>query len=58
MTYLDPEQSRHGANRGQVVLRILAALAVIAFGWFALTVGNDDGTGRAAIVQEPAVRTF
>ena len=56
MTYLDPEQSRHSPNPRQIVLRILAALAVMAFGWFAFTVGNEDGTGRPDIVQEPVSR--
>ncbi|WMT85952.1 hypothetical protein NO932_13595 [Pelagibacterium sp. 26DY04] len=58
MTYLDPDQSRHGPSARQIVLRILAALAVLAFGWFAFTLGNDDGTGRADIVQEPVARTL
>lgn len=58
MTYLDPEQSRHGPTPRQIVLRVLAALAIVAFGWFAFTVGNNDGTGRADIVQEPVARTL
>lgn len=56
MTYLDPEQSRHGPTPRQIVLRILAALALVAFGWFAFTVGDNDGTGRPEIVQEPVAR--
>lgn len=53
MTYLDPDRMHHGPNAGRIVLRILIVLAVVAFGWFALTVGNQDGTGRPEIVQEP-----
>lgn len=52
MTYLDPEQSRL-PNRGPLLLKVLAVLAVIAFGWFAFTVGDQDGTGRPEIVAEP-----
>ncbi|WP_417582974.1 hypothetical protein [Pelagibacterium sp.] len=56
MTYLDPEQTRHGGV-GHVVLRVLAIIVVIAFGWFALTVGSQDSTGRPEIVPEPMVNT-
>lgn len=57
MTYLDPDRTRHILTAGQIVMRILVALAVVAFGWFAFTVGSQDGTGRPEIVQEPAVDT-
>lgn len=58
MTYLDSEHSRRSSGLGQTLLRILAIVAVLAFGWFAFTIGNTDGTGRADIVQEPMARTF
>lgn len=58
MTYLDPDRTRHGPTAGQIAIRVLVALAVLAFGWFAFTVGDQDGTGRPEIVQEPAVSTL
>jgi hypothetical protein len=56
MTYLDQDQTRH-AGVGSLVLRIAAILAILAFGWFALTVGSEDSTGRPEIVPEPMVST-
>ncbi|WP_421951376.1 hypothetical protein [Pelagibacterium sp.] len=56
MTYLDPDQTRH-AGVGNIALRVAAILAVLAFGWFALTVGSEDSTGRPEIVPEPTVST-
>jgi hypothetical protein len=53
MTYLDPDQAHHG-NVVSIVLRVVAVIAVLAFGWFALTVGSENFTGRPEIVQEPA----
>ena len=53
MTYLDPDHTRP-AGIGYIVLRIAAVVAVLAFGWFALTVGSENFTGRLQIVQEPA----
>ena len=56
MTYLEPEQTRH-TGAGSIVLRVAAIVAVLAFGWFALTVGSEDSTGRPEIVPEPTVST-
>lgn len=53
MTYLDPDHTRP-ASLGYIALRIAAVVAVLAFGWFALTVGSDNFTGRPEIVQEPS----
>lgn len=53
MTYLDPEQSRTVSNRGPLLLKVLAIAAIVAFGWFAFTLGDKDGTGRPNIVAEP-----
>ncbi|AEQ52108.1 hypothetical protein [Pelagibacterium halotolerans] len=54
MTYLDPDHTRP-ANAGYIALRVAAVIAVLAFGWFALTVGSENFTGRPEIVQEPAI---
>lgn len=56
MTYLDPDQTRH-AGFGHIVLRVVAILTVLAFAWFALTVGSENSTGRPEIVPEPTVST-
>lgn len=53
ITYLDPQQMRQTNNWGQWAIKIAAAAAVIAIGWFALTAGNEDGTVRPEIVPEP-----
>ena len=56
MTYLDPDQARTTPNWGHWTLKTLAVLAVLAFGWFAFTVGTED-SGRPQIVAEPTVQT-
>jgi|TARA_A100001391_G_scaffold139005_3_gene97288 hypothetical protein len=56
MPYLEPDQTRH-AGAGSIVLRVAAIVIVLAFGWFALTVGSEDSTGRPEIVPEPTVST-
>jgi hypothetical protein len=52
MTYLDPSHPHSRNATALLVLRIAFVLGLLAFGWFALTVGTQpDGT--PTIVQEP-----
>lgn len=44
MTYLDPDDIHRGPTTGQIVLRVLVVLALVAFGWFALTIGDQDSS--------------
>ncbi len=53
MTYLDPDQARDTFNWKQWGLRLLVLAAVLALGWFALTLGTENGSVRPEIVQEP-----
>lgn len=59
MTYLDPA-ARVSKTSGQTALawtiRALAIAAILAIGWFGLTVGLDD-QGRTEVVAEPVVTT-
>ena len=57
MTHLDPIHARQREGVGSWMLRLIALLAVVIFGWFALTVGTE-ADGRPQIVQEPMTRSF
>ncbi|WP_196257858.1 hypothetical protein [Pelagibacterium limicola] len=52
MTYLDPSHPRSRNDATRWIVRILATAGILAFGWFALTVGTGP-TGSPTIVQEP-----
>lgn len=57
MTYLDPNHADARIALGRWSLRALLIAGVLAFGWFAWTVGGD-ANGRPDIVQEPVARSF
>lgn len=52
MTYLDPSHPNTRHTTAQLVLRIAFVVALIAFGWFAFTVGTDSNDAPV-IVSEP-----
>lgn len=52
MTYLDPSHPHVRNEPTRWIVRIIATIAIIAFGWFAFTVGTEPG-GNPTIVQEP-----
>ncbi|GGA45681.1 hypothetical protein [Pelagibacterium lentulum] len=52
MTYLDPNHTRTQSDLGRWIVRALIVAALLAFGWFALTVGLQRD-GNTEIVSEP-----
>ncbi len=52
MTYLDPSHPHARADATRWIVRIVLTLGIVAFGWFALTVGTEPN-GNPTIVQEP-----
>lgn len=52
MTYLDPSHPRARNEATRWIVRIVATIAIIGFGWFALTVGTEP-TGAPTFVSEP-----
>lgn len=57
MAYLDSQEVRTRSNLSDWILRIFVIALVLAFGWFALTIGADNN-GSTQIVQEPITRSF
>ncbi len=57
MTYLDPTHSTTRSQPGKWVLRVIGTVAILAFGWFAFTVGTQPN-GSPTVVQEPQTRSF
>ncbi|WP_157970193.1 hypothetical protein [Pelagibacterium sediminicola] len=55
MTYLDPSHPHTRNDTIRWIVRIAFVVGLIAFGWFALTVGTDPN-GAPIIVPEPAAR--
>lgn len=55
MTYLDPSHPHARNDAIRWIVRIAFVVGLIAFGWFALTVGTDPN-GAPIIVPEPAAR--
>lgn len=52
MTYLDPNHARTRSDFGRWIIRALVVAALLAFGWFALTIGLQSD-GNTEIVPEP-----
>lgn len=57
MVYLDTRPTRQRADPVRRVIKLVLILAILAFGWFALTVGTDRH-GRTEIVEEPVARSL
>lgn len=53
MTYLDPSHPHARNEATRWIVRIIATIAIVGFGWFALTVGTEP-TGAPTFVSEPA----
>lgn len=53
MTYLDSEASTHSPRWGRLIWRALAIIALLAVGWYTLTLGTSEPTDRPDIVSEP-----
>lgn len=56
MTYLDPSHPHARHAPAVMLLRIAFVMGLLAFGWFALTVGTDTN-GAPVIVPEPTIQS-